>query len=49
MYKKETGIFMYKYNNNFLPQSFDGLFKNINQIITTILEIKMTISFTCSD
>ena len=28
MYKKETGIFMYKYNNNILPQSFDGLFIN---------------------
>ena len=28
IYKKETGIFMYKYNNNILPQSFDGLFIN---------------------
>ena len=28
MYKKETGIFMYKYNSNILPQSFDGLFIN---------------------
>ena len=26
MYDKETGIFMYKYNNNMLPHSFDGLF-----------------------
>ena len=28
MYKKETGIFMYKYRNNMLPQSFDGIFTN---------------------
>ena len=26
--KKETGIFMYKYNNNIWPHSFDGLFIN---------------------
>ena len=26
MYDKEAGIFMYKYNNNMLPHSFDGLF-----------------------
>ena len=26
MYKKETAIFMYKYKNNMLPSSFDGLF-----------------------
>ena len=25
MYDKEAGIFMYKYNNNMLPHSFDGL------------------------
>ena len=28
MYKKEVGIFMYKYRNNMLPQSFDGIFTN---------------------
>ena len=28
MYKKETGTFMYKYRNNMLPQSFDGIFTN---------------------
>ena len=28
MYKKETGIFMYKYRNNMLPQSFDSIFTN---------------------
>ena len=28
MYKKETGIFMYKYNNNILNPSFDGLLLN---------------------
>ena len=26
MYDKETGIFMYKYNNNMLPPSFYELF-----------------------
>ena len=26
MYKKETGIFMYKYKNDMLPKSFDGIF-----------------------
>ena len=28
MYKKEAGIFMYKYRNNMLPQSFDIIFTN---------------------
>ena len=28
MYKKETGIFRYKYRNHTLPQSFDGIFTN---------------------
>jgi hypothetical protein len=28
MYKKETGIFMYKFTNGMLPHSFDGLFKD---------------------
>ena len=28
MYKKQTGIFMYKYNNKIMPQSLDGLFIN---------------------
>lgn len=27
MYKKEISIFMYKYKNNMLPQSFDGSFR----------------------